>query len=136
MSDAIRNIGTIIAFLGMLLFIFSIIYFAVIKKNYKNTISKYMSHGLFMRQFDILAVSAGYFGSMIVTIFFWQLLTRKRIRLSKTEYLGDESYDFINTLPKSETRWIKRYFYLFLIWSLSILLGGAMMYLPDWLHMS
>lgn len=95
-----------------------------------------MSHGLFMWQFDILAVSAGYFGSMIVTIFFWQLLTRKRIRLSKTEYLGDESYDFINTLPKSETRWIKRYFYLFLIWSLSILLGGAMMYLPDWLHMS
>ncbi|MBH1929587.1 hypothetical protein [Serratia rubidaea] len=89
-----------------------------------------------MRQFDTLAVSAGYFCSMIVTIFFWQLLTRKRIRLSKTEYLGDESYDFINTLPKSETRWIKRYFYLFLTWSFSILLGGAMMYLPDWLHMS
>lgn len=125
MSDAVRNFGTIIAFLGMLLFIFSIAYFSYIKKDYNNTISKYLSHGLFMRRFDMLAASAGYFGSMIVTIFFWQLLTRKRIQLSKNEYLGNESYDFVNALPESETRWIKRYFHLFLIWSFSMLLGGC-----------
>lgn len=134
MSDIIRDTGVIIAMLGMTSFLFSLLYYSCIKTRYNSVIKQYVSRGLFMRQFDMLATHAGYFGSMTVTIFFWQLLTRKRIRLSRTEYLGSEPYDFIATLPKSETRWIKRYFYLFLFWSFSILGGGLLMYIPEWFH--
>lgn len=88
-----------------------------------------------MKQFDILASSSGFFGSVSVTYFFWQLLTHKRIRLSRTEFLGDEPYNFIASFKKKDTQWIKRYFYLFITWFGLVCLGGILIYLPDWLQL-
>lgn len=135
MGDILRYTGVLMTYSGLLCFFISLIYFAIIKKRYDNLISQYRSHGFFMKQFDILASSSGFFGSVSVTYFFWQLLTHKRIRLSRTEFLGDEPYNFIASFKKKDTQWIKRYFYLFITWFGLVCLGGILIYLPDWLQL-
>ncbi|WP_339367608.1 hypothetical protein [Photorhabdus luminescens] len=54
----------------------------------------------------------GIHGQFYAAVFFYRLLTGKRIRINKpdSKYMYQESYDFIQNLPSSLTHWIKTYF--------------------------
>ncbi len=54
----------------------------------------------------------GIHGQFYPAVFFYKLLTGKRIRINRpdSKYMPQESYDFIQSLPSSLTHWIKIYF--------------------------
>ncbi|MER2473467.1 MULTISPECIES: hypothetical protein [Photorhabdus] len=57
----------------------------------------------------------GVYGQYQVAVFFYMLLTGKRMRINEkdSKYMYQESYNFIQNLPSSLTHWIKIYFITF-----------------------
>lgn len=75
-------------------------------------IDLYMEKGFCLSSAAYIGHSMGIHGQIHPAVFFYKLLTGKRIRINEpgSKYMPQESYDFIQNLPSNLTHWIKIYF--------------------------
>ncbi|WP_350306116.1 hypothetical protein [Photorhabdus viridis] len=75
-------------------------------------IELYMKKGFCLSSGAYMGHLMGIQGQFYPAVFFYRLLTGKRIRINRpdSKYMPQESYDFIQSLPSNLTRWIKTYF--------------------------
>ncbi len=75
-------------------------------------IELYMEKGFCLSTAAYIGHSMGIHGQIHPAVFFYKLLTGKRIRINEpgSKYMPQESYDFIQNLPSNLTHWIKIYF--------------------------
>ncbi len=87
-------------------------------------IELYMEKGFCLSAAAYIGHSMGIRGQIHPAVFFYKLLTGKRIRINEpgSKYMPQESYDFIQNLPSNLTHWIKIYF-------ITINIGGVFFFI-------
>ncbi|MFD0707688.1 hypothetical protein [Photorhabdus akhurstii] len=110
--DLITIISVIFLFL---FFIISITIYKINQSKMDKIIESYIGKGLYLSAGVKLGRFLGVYGQYQVAVFFYMLLTGKRMRINEkdSKYMYQESYNFIQNLPSSLTRWIKIYFITF-----------------------
>ncbi|MFD0707689.1 hypothetical protein [Photorhabdus akhurstii] len=111
--NIITFIILIISFISFNLFlIISIAIYKINQKKMDKIIELYMEKGFCLSAAAYIGHSMGIRGQIHPAVFFYKLLTGKRIRINKpgSKYMPQESYDFIQNLPSNLTHWIKIYF--------------------------
>ncbi|MGV8005041.1 hypothetical protein QPK14_23995 [Photorhabdus temperata subsp. temperata] len=94
----------------------SIIIYKINQKKMDKIIELYMKEGFCLSSGAYMGHLMGIHGQFYPAVFFYRLLTGKRIRIRirinrpDIKYMPQESYDFIQSLPSSLTHWIKIYF--------------------------
>uniref|UniRef100_UPI0036DA8F66 hypothetical protein n=1 Tax=Photorhabdus sp. RM322S TaxID=3342825 RepID=UPI0036DA8F66 len=90
----------------------SIIIYKINQKKMDEIIELYMEKGFCLSSGAYMGHLMGIHGQFYPAVFFYKLLTGKRIRINRpdSKYMPQESYDFIQSLPSSLTHWIKIYF--------------------------
>ncbi|MDC6118157.1 hypothetical protein [Serratia rubidaea] len=120
------NAGAILFFLGAFIGFLTMIFFGINRKKYKRIVSLYANEGLYMNEFNQLAVYFGYFGSYFPTVFFKNLLKNKKIKTGKDTFVPLEAYTFLQSLPRELTGWITVYYRMHIIWSTIFASGGVL----------
>ncbi|MDB6371362.1 hypothetical protein [Photorhabdus bodei] len=94
-------IMTICLFLSLLFLIISIAIYKTNQKKMDKIIELYTEAGLYMSAGAKMGRFLGIYGQYQVAIFFYTLLTGKRMRINEkdSKYMYQESYDFIQNLP-------------------------------------
>ncbi|TDB54513.1 hypothetical protein [Photorhabdus luminescens] len=107
--DLITIISVIFFFLFLII---SIIIYKINQSKMDEIIESYIGKGLYLSAGVKLGRFWGVHGQYQVAMFFYMLLTGKRMRINEkdSKYMYQESYDFIQSLPHSLTHWIKVYF--------------------------
>ncbi|PQQ28477.1 hypothetical protein C6H64_14295 [Photorhabdus luminescens] len=103
----------VISYISFNLFlIISIAIYKINQKKMDKIIDLYMEKGFCLSSAAYIGHSMGIHGQIHPAVFFYKLLTGKRIRINKpnSKYMPQESYDFIQNLPSNLTHWIKIYF--------------------------
>ncbi|PQQ27431.1 hypothetical protein [Photorhabdus hindustanensis] len=110
--DLITIISVIFLFL---FFIISITIYKINQSKMDKIIESYIGKGLYLSAGVKLGRFLGVYGQYQVAVFFYMLLTGKRMRINEkdSKYMYQESYNFIQNLPSSLTHWIKIYFITF-----------------------
>ncbi|MEK9495836.1 hypothetical protein V2H77_05100 [Photorhabdus sp. P32] len=111
--NRITFIILVIFFISFNLFlIISIAIYKINQKKMDEIIELYMEKGFCLSTAAYIGHSMGIHGQIHPAIFFYKLLTGKRIRINEpgSKYMPQESYDFIQNLPSNLTHWIKIYF--------------------------
>ncbi len=105
-------IMTICFFSFFFILITSIIIYKINQKKMDKIIELYMKKGFCLSSGAYMGHLMGIQGQFYPAVFFYRLLTGKRIRINRpdSKYMPQESYDFIQSLPSNLTRWIKTYF--------------------------
>ncbi|KTL62986.1 hypothetical protein AA106_04405 [Photorhabdus laumondii subsp. laumondii] len=95
-----------------LFLIISIAIYKINQKKMDKIIDLYMEKGFCLSSAAYIGHSMGIHGQIHPAVFFYKLLTGKRIRINEpsSKYMPQESYDFIQNLPSNLTHWIKIYF--------------------------
>ncbi|PQQ27430.1 hypothetical protein [Photorhabdus hindustanensis] len=95
-----------------LFLIISIVIYKINQKKMDKIIDLYMEKGFCLSTAAYIGHSMGIHGQIHPAVFFYKLLTGKRIRINEpgSKYMPQESYDFIQNLPSNLTHWIKIYF--------------------------
>ncbi|MBS9438549.1 hypothetical protein EAE91_15765 [Photorhabdus noenieputensis] len=95
-----------------LFLIISIAIYKINQKKMDKIIDLYMEKGFCLSSAAYIGHSMGIRGQIHPAVFFYKLLTGKRIRINEpgSKYMPQESYDFIQNLPSNLTHWIKIYF--------------------------
>ncbi|WP_350306110.1 hypothetical protein [Photorhabdus viridis] len=109
----ILDLITIISVIFFFLFlIISIAIYKINQKKMDKIIESYISEGLYLSAGVKLGRFLGVHGQFQVAVFFYKLLTGKRMRINEkdSKYMYQKSYDFIQNLPSNLTHWIKIYF--------------------------
>ncbi|MCT8354668.1 MULTISPECIES: hypothetical protein [Photorhabdus] len=115
----------LISFISSTLFlIVSIAIYKINQKKMDKIIYLYMEKGFCLSTGAYIGHFMGIHGQIYPAVFFYKLLTGKRIRINRpdSKYMPQESYDFIQSLPSSLTHWIKVYF-------ITINIGGAFFFI-------
>ncbi|QXF33972.1 hypothetical protein CE143_13060 [Photorhabdus luminescens] len=113
---SILDLITIISVIFLLLFfIISITIYKINQSKMDKIIESYIGKGLYLSAGVKLGRFLGVYGQYQVAVFFYMLLTGKRMRINEkdSKYMYQESYNFIQNLPSSLTHWIKIYFITF-----------------------
>ncbi|CAE14946.1 hypothetical protein CKY06_13135 [Photorhabdus sp. S15-56] len=107
--DLITIISVIFLFF---FFIISITIYKINQSKMDKIIESYIGKGLYLSAGVKLGRFLGVYGQYQVAIFFYMLLTGRRMRINEKDrkYMYQESYNFIQNLPSSLTHWIKIYF--------------------------
>ncbi|WP_350306117.1 hypothetical protein [Photorhabdus viridis] len=128
--NRIAFIILLISYISFLLFLaISIIIYKINQKKMDEVIELYIEKGLCLSTGVNIGRFLGVYGQFQVAVFFYMLLTGKRMRINKpdSKYMYQESYDFIQSLPSSLTHWIKIYFITinisFVFFFISIVMG-------------
>ncbi|MCW7546481.1 MULTISPECIES: hypothetical protein [Photorhabdus] len=111
--NRITFIILVIFFISFNLFlIISIAIYKINQKKMDEIIELYMEKGFCLSTAAYIGHSMGIHGQIHPAVFFYKLLTGKRIRINEpgSKYMPQESYDFIQNLPSNLTHWIKIYF--------------------------
>ncbi|AKH65068.1 MULTISPECIES: hypothetical protein [Photorhabdus] len=89
----------------------SIIIYKINQKKMDKIIELYMKEGLCLSSGAYMGHLMGIQGQFYPAVFFYRLLTGKRIRINRpdSKYMPQESYDLIQKLPKNMTNWLKAY---------------------------
>ncbi|AGB83380.1 hypothetical protein D781_3149 [Serratia sp. FGI94] len=127
MISILLDVGTILSFLAIFIGFLTMIFFGINRKKYKRIVSLYANEGLYMNDFNQLAVYFGYLGSYFPTNFFNKLLKNKNIRTGKDTFVPSEAYTFLQSLPRELTGWITTYHRMHIIWSTLFLIGCTML---------
>ncbi|AKH65069.1 MULTISPECIES: hypothetical protein [Photorhabdus] len=110
------NILDLITIISVIFFFFfliiSIAIYKINQKKMDEIIESYISEGLYLSAGVKLGRFLGVHGQFQVAVFFYKLLTGKRMRINEkdSKYMYQKSYDFIQNLPSNLTHWIKIYF--------------------------
>ncbi|MCA4822835.1 hypothetical protein HF675_09865 [Serratia sp. JUb9] len=120
-------VGAIIFFLACFVGFLTMIFFGINRKKYERLVAVYEREGLYMNDFNQLAVYFGYFGSYFPTVFFYQLLKDKKIKIGKDTFAPADAYAFMQSLPRELTGWITVYYWMHFIWMNTIAVGGVML---------
>ncbi|WP_289993535.1 hypothetical protein [Photorhabdus laumondii] len=113
---SILDLITIISVIFLLLFfIISITIYKINQSKMDKIIESYIGKGLYLSAGVKLGRFLGVYGQYQVAVFFYMLLTGKRMRINEkdSKYMYQESYNFIQNLPSNLTHWIKIYFITF-----------------------
>ncbi|WP_387468377.1 hypothetical protein [Photorhabdus sp. RM323S] len=112
MNGIIYTIMLILHILFIASLIVSIIIYKINQKKMDEIIESYISEGLYLSAGVKLGRFLGVHGQFQVAVFFYKLLTGKRMRINEkdSKYMYQKSYDFIQNLPSNLTHWIKIYF--------------------------
>ncbi|PQQ28478.1 hypothetical protein C6H64_14300 [Photorhabdus luminescens] len=111
--NRITFIILVISYISFNLFlIISIAIYKINQKKMDEIIELYMEKGFYLSTAAYIGHSMGIHGQIHPAVFFYKLLTGKRIRINEpgSKYIPQESYDFIQNLPSNLTHWIKIYF--------------------------
>ncbi|TDB54514.1 hypothetical protein [Photorhabdus luminescens] len=113
--NRITFIILVISYISFNLFlIISIAIYKINQKKMDKIIELYMEKGFCLSTAAYMGHSMGIHGQIHPAVFFYKLLTGKRIRIRinrpDSKYMYQESYSFIQSLPYSLTHWIKIYF--------------------------
>ncbi|MCT8354731.1 MULTISPECIES: hypothetical protein [Photorhabdus] len=111
--NRITFIILVISYISFNLFlIISIAIYKINQKKMDKIIELYMEKGFCLSTAAYMGHSMGIHGQIHPAVFFYKLLTGKRIRINRpnSKYMPQESYDFIQNLPSNLTHWIKIYF--------------------------
>ncbi|MBS9425329.1 hypothetical protein [Photorhabdus caribbeanensis] len=103
----------VISFISSNIFlIISIAIYKINQKKMNQIIELYMEKGFCLSTAAYMGHLMGIRGQIYPAIFFYKLLTGKRIRINRpdSKYMPKESYNFIQNLPSNLTHWIKIYF--------------------------
>ncbi|MCC8457024.1 hypothetical protein J8L69_05150 [Photorhabdus aegyptia] len=108
-----NNINSKILFI--VLNLISVAIYKINQRNINKIIELYTEAGLYMLAGAKMGRFLGVYGQYQVAVFFYMLLTGKRMRINEkdSKYMYQESYNFIQNLPSSLTHWIKIYFITF-----------------------
>ena len=120
------NAGAILFFLGAFIGFLTMIFFGINRKKYERIVTLYANEGLYMNDFNQLAVYFGYLGSYFPTVFFKNLLKNKKIKTGKDTFVPSEAYTFLQSLPRELTGWITVYYRMHIIWSTIFASGGVL----------
>ncbi|MBS9438546.1 hypothetical protein EAE91_15750 [Photorhabdus noenieputensis] len=95
------------SFIGF--FIISAVIYKINQKKMDKIIDLYMEKGFCLSSGAYIGHFMGIHGQIHPAVFFYKLLTGKRIRINRpdSKYMPQESYDFIQNLPSSLTHWMK-----------------------------
>ncbi len=110
---SILNLIMTICFFSFFFFLItSIIIYKINQKKMDKIIELYIKKGFCLSSGAYMGHLMGIQGQFYPAVFFYRLLTGKRIRINRpdSKYMPQESYDFIQSLPSNLTRWIKTYF--------------------------
>ncbi|KMW74436.1 hypothetical protein TI10_01205 [Photorhabdus luminescens subsp. luminescens] len=110
---SILDLITIISVIFFFFFlIISITIYKINQSKMDEIIESYVEKGLYLSAGVKLGRFLGVHGQYQVAMFFYMLLTGKRMRINEkdSKYMYQESYSFIQSLPYSLTHWIKIYF--------------------------
>ncbi|WP_445374847.1 hypothetical protein ACSLVK_01835 [Photorhabdus tasmaniensis] len=112
-----------ISFIGF--FIISVAIYKINQHNINKIIELYIEAGLYMSAGARMGHFLGIDGQFYVAIFFYMLLTGRKIRINEpdSKYMYQKSYDFIQKLPKRTTNWLKIYMTTITISLLSFAIG-------------
>ncbi|MBS9438560.1 hypothetical protein EAE91_15825 [Photorhabdus noenieputensis] len=110
--DLITIIFVISVIFLFFFFIISITIYKINQSKMDKIIESYIGKGLYLSAGVKLGRFLGVYGQYQVAIFFYMLLTGRRMRINEkdSKYMYQESYNFIQNLPSSLTHWIKIYF--------------------------
>ncbi|MCA4822601.1 MAG: hypothetical protein KJJ56_04255 [Serratia rubidaea] len=126
MMSTMLNAGAILFFLGAFIGFLTMIFFGINRKKYERIVTLYANEGLYMNDFNQLAVYFGYLGSYFPTVFFKNLLKNKKIKTGKDTFVPSEAYTFLQSLPRELTGWITVYYRMHIIWSTIFASGGVL----------
>uniref|UniRef100_UPI0036DC8B44 hypothetical protein n=1 Tax=Photorhabdus sp. RM322S TaxID=3342825 RepID=UPI0036DC8B44 len=112
MNRIIYTIMLILYILFLTSLAVSVIIYKINQKKMDKIIESYINEGLYLSTSVKLGRFLGIHGQFYVAVFFYQLLTGKKMRINEkdSKYMYQESYDFIQRLPSRLTHWIKIYF--------------------------
>ncbi|MFD0707687.1 hypothetical protein [Photorhabdus akhurstii] len=117
-------IMTILYILFLVFLVVSIIIYKINQSKMDEIIELYIGKGLCLSTGVNIGRFLGVYGQFQVAMFFYMLLTGKRIRINRpdSKYMYQESYNFIQSLPSNLTHWIKIYF-------ITINIGGIFLFI-------
>ncbi|EYU14300.1 hypothetical protein [Photorhabdus aegyptia] len=111
--NIITFIILVISFISSIIFlIISIAIYKINQRKMDKIIELYMEKGFCLSTGAYMGHLMGIHGQFYAAVFFYRLLTGKRIRINRpdSKYMPQEPYDFIQNLPPHLTHWIKIYF--------------------------
>ncbi|CAI0704928.1 Uncharacterised protein [Serratia entomophila] len=125
----LMTVGAVMFFISTFIIIFSVIYFGLNKRKYESVVKQYQSQGWPLNPSYQFFSNLGYFGSFFITAHFKKLLAGTPIKTGKRVWLPKAHYEFLQSLPGVETRWLIHYYYINFVWMLliviSMLVGGV-----------
>ncbi|MQL47023.1 MULTISPECIES: hypothetical protein [Photorhabdus] len=110
------SISDLMTIISVILFFFflitSIAIYKINQKKMDKIIELYIEKGFCLSSGAYMGHLMGIHGQFYPAVFFYRLLTGKRIRINRpdSKYMPQEPYDFIQKLPSNLTHWIKIYF--------------------------